>query len=116
MDIYHIWCDLKPNVKDMEFVESVNLYLNGLQQSGKLETFRITRRKLGLDGVGLGDFHIQLEFSGLAQLDDAFNQVSTRSDPIESFHHAVNSKVANVKFSLYRDFPDNHRTQGEEKF
>ena len=116
MDIYHIWCDLKPGVKDMDFVHSVDQYLGGLQQSGKLETFRITRRKLGLDGVGLGDFHIQLEFTGLAQLDDAFNQVSTRDDPVESFHQAVNSKVQNVQFSLYRDFPDQHRKQGEEKF
>ncbi len=116
MDIYHIWCDLKPGVKDVDFVDSVDQYLGGLQQAGKLETFRITRRKLGLDGVGLGDFHIQLEFTGLAQLDDAFIQVSTRDDPVESFHQAVNSKVQNVQFSLYRDFPDQHRKQGEEKF
>ena len=93
MDIYHIWCDLKPDVKDMDFVESVNRYLKGLQQSGKLETFRITRRKLGLDGVGLGDFHIQLEFMGLAQLDEAFKQVSSRDT---SMSLAVRKLLPNI--------------------
>ncbi|HEY5622229.1 MAG TPA: DUF6614 family protein [Gammaproteobacteria bacterium] len=31
-------------------------------------------------------------------------------------HHAVNSKVKNVKFALYRDFPDPGRKSGEERF
>lgn len=34
----------------------------------------------------------------------------------ESFHHAVNSKVEDVFFALYRDFPDDNRVRGEEKF
>jgi hypothetical protein len=31
-----------------------------------------------------------------------------RADPVESFHHAVNSKVQDIFFffALYRDFPD----------
>lgn len=57
-----------------------------------------------------------LEFDNLTQLDSAFDQVSTRAEPIENLHHAVNSKVQNVSFALYRDFPDPQRISGEEKF
>jgi hypothetical protein len=42
--------------------------------------------------------------------------VSTRADPVESFHHAVNSKVQDIFFALYRDFPDPQRVRGQEKF
>jgi len=116
MDIYHIWCDLKPGVKDLDFVAASEAYLSGLQQAGALENFRITRRKLGLGIEGLGEFHLLLEFSGLAQLDAAFSDVASRKNPVESFHQAVNSKVSGVKFALYRDFPDPIRQIGDEKF
>ena len=116
LDIYHIWCDLKTGVLDTDFTDAANEFLGNLKQSGGLATYRITRRKLGLGIAGLGEFHIQLEFLSLGELDEVFQQVSSRSDPVESFHHAVNSKVVNVQFSLYRDFPDEHRRTGEEKF
>ncbi len=116
MDIYHIWCDLKRDVSDLEFTDAARTYLSSLQDEGKLAGFRITRRKLGLGLPELGDFHLMLEFDGLAQLDKAFEGVAARRDPIESFHHAVNSKVASVKFALYRDFPDDVRQTGQEKF
>jgi hypothetical protein len=52
----------------------------------------------------------------LSQLQAAFDAVSARADPIESFHHAVNSRVRDVLFALYRDFPDATRVRGQEKF
>ena len=39
-----------------------------------------------------------------------------RVDPVESFHFAVNSKVRNFVAALYRDFPDDVRQTGEERF
>jgi hypothetical protein len=57
-----------------------------------------------------------MEFENLAQLDTAFKRVAERTNPVESFHHAVNSKVKDVKFALYRDFPDPERKSGEERF
>lgn len=116
MDIYHIWCDLQSGISDTAFCQALEDYLAPLKSKNELHTYRITRRKLGLGIEGLGEFHIQLEFNNLAQLDAAFTHVSSRKDPIESFHHQVNSKVKNLKFSLYRDFPDEHRVTGEEKF
>ncbi len=116
MDIYHVWCDLKPGVNDLEFCRDADTYLQSLIDDGRMENFRITRRKLGLGSPELGEFHLMLEFKGLGQLDEAFTKVAGRANPVESFHHAVNSKVMSVKFSLYRDFPDPVRQQGEEKF
>ena len=116
MDIYHIWCNLKPGVNDVEFCERVDTYMGYLKGEGKIVGHRITRRKLGLGPSEMLEFHIMLETENLAQLDAAFQHVSGRADPVESFHHAVNSQVADVKFALYRDFPDPQRKTGEEKF
>jgi hypothetical protein len=116
MDLYHIWCDLKPGQRDIEFVEHVGRYLGKLRDDGLIAGFRLTRRKLGLGVAGLGEFHVTIETQDLAQLDRAFQAVSSRADPVESFHQAVNSRVVNFQAALYRDFPDPHRRTGEEKF
>ena len=116
MNIYHIWARLKPGVNDLSFVESVHQFLQPLAAAGKLENYRITRRKLGLGPADLLDFHIMVEFRDLAQFDLTFGVIAARKDPLESFHFAVNSKVAEVKFALYRDFPDAVRATGEQKF
>jgi hypothetical protein len=57
-----------------------------------------------------------MEFSDLAQLDQAFNRVGSRREPMETVHLGVNSQVQNVQFALYRDFPDSMRHRGDEKF
>ena len=116
MDIYHIWCNLKEGIMDTEFSSSVEKYCDHLMDNGQLVRHRITRKKLGLGPAELPDFHIMLEFDNLTQMDDAFNNVASRQGDVENFHHAVNSKVKNVKFALYRDFPDPVRVLGKEKF
>ena len=116
MDVYHIWCNLKPGVGDMEFVEGLRTYLEHLKQDGRAHGYRITRCKLGFRPPQLREFHITVEFMNLTQLQAAFDAVSTRADPIEGLHHAVNSKVQDVFFALYRDFPDTGRVEGQERF
>ena len=116
MDIYDIWVDLKPGQRDLEFVEHVGRYLGKLKADGHIEGFRISRKKLGFGIPGLGEFHIAIETKDLAQLERAFQSVSSRADPIETFHLAVNSRVVNFQAALYREFPDPHRRRGEEKF
>ena len=116
MDVYHIWFDLKPGVRDTEFAASARAYLDRLKESGNLISYRVTRRKLGLGPPQLREWHVTIDFENLTQVDAAFGQVSARADPVESFHHAVNSKVENAFFAFYRDFPDPHRVTGQEKF
>ncbi|HYM72794.1 MAG TPA: DUF6614 family protein [Stellaceae bacterium] len=116
MDVYHIWCNLKDGVRDTEFADSARAYFEHLKTEGAVAGYRITRRKLGLGHPSLPEWHITLDFDSMAQMDTAFSRVSSRVDPVESFHHAVNSKVQDVFFVLYRDFPDPGRVTGQEKF
>ena len=116
MNIYHAWCDLKPGVSDIAFSEGASKYLTHLQAKGMIESWRITRRKLGLAHPKLGEFHLMIEVKDLAQLDRAFDHVAERSEPTEGYHFGVNSLVQNVHFALYRDFPDPQRQRGAERF
>ena len=116
MDLYHIWCNLKPGVSDVEFAESVDHYLGELQRADRILGFRVTRRKLGLGPERLGEFHVVVEVRDLAHLESAFRDVSTRSGVVEVLHAAVNQAACDLTFALYRDFPDPHRERGSEKF
>ncbi len=33
MDVYHIWCNLRPGTSDLEFCENVDRYLGGLREA-----------------------------------------------------------------------------------
>jgi hypothetical protein len=116
MDLYHVWFDLKPGMRDTELVERAHAYLGHLQGAGKISRYRITRRKLGLAPPAFGEFHVMIEVDGLAQLDLAFQYVAVRSGAVEGLHAAVNQWVSNTSFALYRDFPDPMREQGSEQF
>lgn len=116
MDVYYVWFNLKNGVRDTEFAQNVHSYLGHLKEHGSLVGYRITRRKLGLGPPQLPEWNITIEFEDLAQMDRAFNRVASRADPVESFHQAVNSKVEDVFFALYREFPDSIRVTGQEKF
>jgi hypothetical protein len=116
VDIYHVWCDLKPGITDLQFSDRLAAYLGQLKSSGLIEGWRLTRQKLGLSSAELGEFHIAIEVKDLSQLDRAFQRVASRTEPTEGFHFAVNSLVQNARFALYRDFPDTFRQRDEEKF
>lgn len=116
MDLYHVWFDLKAGARDTEVCDAIDAYLGRLQRDGSIAGHRITRRKLGLGPGELGEFHVQIEVESLAQLDRAFEQVAARTDPVEGLHAAVNQQVRNLRFALYRDFPDSGRVRGGEVF
>jgi hypothetical protein len=116
MDIYHVWCDLKPGIGDLDFSEKVSAYMGHLRGRGLIAEWRLTRRKLGLGPPGLGEFHLLIEVRDLAQLDAAFQRVASREEPVEGVHFGVNSLVRNASFALYRDFPDPFRHRGDERF
>jgi hypothetical protein len=109
MNLYHIWANLRPGVKDLDFVEAVQAYLGYIRQRGHIQSYRITRRKFGFSPPGLGDFHIIIECTNLQQLDDAFLLVATRDGEIEKLHARVYGSVSDFASALYRDFPDDVR-------
>ena len=114
MDVYEIEVDLRPGVRDTDFVAALDVYLGRLAADGRIEGWRLLRRKLGL-GSGR-EFKVLIETRDLAQLDDAFRAVSRRAEPEEGAHHGVNQLVEGFRASLYRDFPDPHREAGAERF
>ena len=116
MDVYHIWCNLAPGVSDVEFAEDLGRYLDHLRDAGSIGAYRLMRAKLGLRPRELREFHIMIEVDDLAQLQGAFDTVASRAEPVEGLHHAVNSKVRDPVFALYRDFPDAVRRRGDERF
>lgn len=87
-----------------------------LKEQGLIESWRLTRRKLGLAPPEFREFHLMIEVKDLAQLEQAFGRVAGRREPVEGFHFGVNSLVQNAVFALYRDFPDAFRQRGEERF
>ena len=116
MDIYHGFFSLKPGTRDVEFATDLKRFMEHLVSKKKIASWRLMRRKLGLGPTELGEFHLMIEVESLAQLDEAFNLAATRAGDVEPLHFGVNSKIAEVKFALYRDFPDPVRRTGEELF
>lgn len=113
MDTYHAWFDLRNTAKDLEFSKRVDAFLGHLKETGRIEGYRLSRRKLGFGPAELGEFHLAIEVKNLSQLDDAFLHAATRGDDIEPLHAAVYSMIERVKFALYRDFPDAVRVRKE---
>ena len=66
MDVYHIWCDLKDGRDDKAFAAAVAAYLDHHKAGGRIESWRLMRRKLGLGPDGMGEFHIMIETKDLA--------------------------------------------------
>jgi hypothetical protein len=106
MNYYEAWFDIKNSAKDLEFSERAHDFLGHLQKKGMIEGYRLSRRKLGFGPSSLGEFHITIEVNDLAQLDKAFLHAATRAPDVEPLHAGVYSMIENVKFALYRDFPD----------
>jgi hypothetical protein len=106
MDYYQIWVDLKDSHRDLEFVENVNKYLGHLKEQGLLESFLLTRRKLGFGPKEIGEFNIMIGVKDMAQLEAQFQYVASRAGPVELLHRAVYGMVDTFNAALYRSFPD----------
>ncbi|MDX1710184.1 MAG: DUF6614 family protein [Rhodovibrionaceae bacterium] len=116
MDIYHIWCDTRPGVQDTDFAAALERWMAHLANEGLIEGWRLSRRKLGLGPRELGEFHVTVETRDMSQLEAAFQAAASRAEPHESVHQGVNSLARNLTFALYRDFPDEVRKRGQERF
>ena len=107
MNIYHIWCD-KNGLPDDTWVKCVSGFLQDLVEDGKMESFRITRCKLGFRSFDIPEWHIMMEFKTMAQLDSAFDLVAKKDGELEDKHRSFNMFVGdNIHHALYRDYPDN---------
>ena len=121
-DIYHIWADKKEGITDIDFAKNMRNFLQRLVNEKKMVNFRITRCKLGFRSIqDLPEWHIMMEFIGLAQLDEAFGRVVPRQGDMEKAHVSFNKFVEdNIQHALYRDWPDDLNkptlTKEQEKY
>ena len=108
MDIYHIWADKDGDITDLEFVNNMKAFLEHLKTEGKMESYRITRCKMGFRSMDIPEWHIMMEFQNMAQMDAAFERVAPLEGELETKHRSFNQFVAdNIQHALYRDWPDN---------
>lgn len=105
MNIYTIYADIKEGSNPKQFVANMKQFLDSLPT---LETYRITRCKLGFRSMDIPEFRIDMEFKTMQDLDDAMTRVVRNDDDIESKHVAFNSMVdmETIQHFLYRDWPD----------
>jgi len=109
MNYYHMWVNLRDSRQDVEFAKAVDAYLGHLQGKGLIEGWTLSRRKFGFGPAGLGEFHVCVRATDLAQLDKAFDRVATRTGEVERLHVPVYSMVTDFVSALERDFPDPQR-------
>ena len=107
-DIYHIWADKKKGISDIDFAKNMRKFLQHLVDEGKMNSFRVTRCKLGFRSIqDLPEWHMMMEFDNMAQLDKAFERVVPRKGELEKEHISFNKFVEdNIQHALYRDWPD----------
>jgi len=107
-DIYHIFADHNENVNAKEFAIKMRRFLDQMVSMGRMNSYRLTRAKLGFRSMNLPEFHIMMEFDNMQQLDDAMTSVIRNEENIEEAHVGFNQlvDVGTIQHFLYRDYPD----------
>ena len=83
-------------------------FFDHLISEGKMESYRITRCKMGFRSIAdMPEFMILMEFTDMGQMDSAFKRVAPLEGELETKHKSFNQFVAgNIQHALFRDFPD----------
>ena len=107
-DIYHIFADHNSDVNAMEFTTKMRKFLDQMVAMKRMNSYRLTRAKLGFRSMNLPEFHIMMEFDNMQQLDDAMTSVIRNEKNIEESHVGFNQlvDVETIQHFLYRDYPD----------
>mgnify|MGYP005996898067 CR=1 FL=1 len=107
MNIYTIYADHKYNITAQDFVNKMRLFLDKLVEHGKMDSYRITRMKLGFRSMDMPEFRIDMEFENMQQLDDAMT-ITIADKDVDKVHVGFNQyvDVDTIQHFLYRDYPD----------
>ena len=108
MDYYHIWADHKKEYTATEFANGIHLFLSHLKTLNKIDSYNVTRMKLGFRSLDLPEFHIIMKFNNLQQLDDAMTAILENQEDVDTTHTNFNHMVdvETIQHALYRDYPD----------
>jgi hypothetical protein len=107
VDIYHIWADKEGDISDKDWVDNMKSFLDHLVTENKMQSYRITRCKMGFRSLDIPEWHIMMEFNNMAQMDSAFARVAPLEGELEHKHKSFNQFVSGtIQHALYRDWPD----------
>jgi hypothetical protein len=108
MNHYHIWANHKPGINALEFASRMRIFLDQLIAMGKMQSYSLTRMKLGFRSIDLPEFHIAMQFKTMQQMDDAMTAILENENNIDDVHVAFNQLVDGdtIQHALYRDYPD----------
>ena len=105
-DLYTIWADKEGDISDLEWVTGMKSFFDHLIEEGKMETYRITRCKMGFRSMDIPEWHIMMDFKDMAQLEAAFKRVAPQEGELETKHKSFNQFAENLQHAYYRDWPD----------
>ncbi len=111
MNLYTCQIDLKQEAKALAFSQAVQSWMEHLKASGKINDWRLLRRKLNLASGASRDFLLEIEVDNLEQLDPAFRMSGSTDEDVSSLYHAVHALIGEADFSLYRPSPDPERSE-----
>ena len=108
MDIYHIWANKNGDISDLDWVNNMKGFLQHLKDEEKIDSYRVTRCKLGFRSIqDLPEWHIMIETTDMQQLESAFAHVAPLEGDLEDKHRSFNQFLADdIQHALYRDWPD----------
>lgn len=109
MNVYHCMIELKSEARALVFAMALDNWLTLLREDGRIEGWRLMRRKLNLAGPGCADFLLEIDVRDLTQLDAAFRFLGKGDDDAARLYDQMRQHIAHVEFGLYRPFPDPER-------
>jgi hypothetical protein len=106
-DIYHIWANKKGDLSDHDWIASMKRFLDKLVTDGKMNSYRITRCKLGFRSItDLPEWNIQMEFDNMDHLEKCFIRVAKKEGELEKDHQGFNQFVDDhIEHALFADWP-----------
>ena len=107
-DLYTIWANKEGDISDLDWVNGMKSFFDHLISEGKMETYRITRCKMGFRSIAdMPEWMIIMEFTDMGQMDRAFKRVAPLEGDLEVKHKSFNQFVAgDIQHALFRDWPD----------
>jgi hypothetical protein len=94
-DLYTIWANKEGDITDLEWVNGMKSFFDHLIDEGKMESYRITRCKMGFRSIAdMPEWLIIMEFKNMAQMDDAFKRVAPLEGELEQKHRSYKKFVA----------------------
>jgi hypothetical protein len=106
MNLYHCMIEIKDGAHALAFAAATSAWMDYLKARNLIANWRLLRRKFRLASGAHSDFILEVEISGLAELDALFSAVSAIDEAGLQAYEKMHFMIASVDVGLYRPFPD----------